>query len=219
MILSFLVTLATGSPPCPVVPLTTGRSWTYHAHVSWTVAGSTAVRDTTITWTTRILDVRTQDSVSVALVRDWPTALAWWEPGQSPDTTLIVCISARLFQIATIGGGTAALGDSLLSGRRRPSVDDLLLQLPLHTGDLYGREPSDRPDTYYAWYVESATPVSSQLARLGARRTDSVYTVAYRTLPDHQILDYLPGFGLTRYVYAHHGTVAAASALLVATIH
>ena len=219
MILSVLVTLAAGPAPCPVVPLTTGRSWTYRAHVTWTVAGATTTRDTVIAWTTRVLEVRTRDSVSVALVRDWPTALAWWEPGQPPDTTFVVCIGARLFQVAANGGVRPALGDSLLSGVRRPSLDDLLLELPLHTGDLYGREPSDRTDTFYAWYVESAAPVTTRLARLGAPDADSVYTVAYRTLPDHQILGYVPGFGLTRYVYAHHGTVAAVTAVLAATRH
>jgi len=212
-VLAFLVALWSGGP-CGDLPLSAGRSWTYSARISWTSAGSAASRDTTIAWTTRVLDARVHDSAQVAVVLDWPTALAWWEPGQRPDTSLLICVGARIYRIAG-RGGSAALVDSLLAGQRRASVDDLLLRLPLHTGDLYGRERSERTDTFYAWYVESASPVNDRLARMGARAADSVYTVVYRTLPDHQIVDYAPGLGLTRYVYGHHGTVAAASAVLL----
>ena len=217
MMLSIIAALAARPAACPVLPLATGRSWTYRARVSWSPAGSTTSRDTTITWTTRVLDVRTRDSIDVALVQDWPTALAWWEPRQQPDSTFLVCTGHRLYQVASHRGAPSALRDSLLAGRRLPAIDDLLLQLPLRDGDLYGRDRAERTDTYYAWYVEAVVRAPARLIRVGVRRTDSVYTVAYRTMPDHQIMDYVPGFGLTGYVFAHHGTVSAATAELVAS--
>jgi hypothetical protein len=36
----------------------------------------------------------------------------------------------------------------------------------------------------------------------------------YRTLPDHQVIGFVPGLGVTAYRYAHHGTVARAEAVL-----
>jgi hypothetical protein len=213
-----LVLALAGSPlPCPQLPLRAGTSWTYRAQVSWTPAGAAASRDTTITWTTLVLSVRSRDSVRVAVVQDWPTALAWWEPGHPPDTSLVACFANHVYHVSRSGGTLSGLADSLLASLGQLSPDDLFLELPLRTGDLYGRDPGDRPDTFYAWYVESSAPVNSLLTGLGAPAGDSLYTLIYRTMPDHQILDFVPGVGVARYVYSHHGTVAAASAVLVTT--
>jgi len=213
--LSFLLVLANGPLPCSGLPLRAGAAWTYRAEVSWTAAGDATSHDTTITWTTVVLSVRSRDSVQVAVVQDWPTALAWWEPGQRPDTSLIACVANRVYHVSAGGGSRQGLGDSLLSSRRPLSPDDLLLHLPIHTGDLYGRNPDERADTFYAWYVEASAPVGPSLTSLGAPSGDSLYTLVYRTMPDHQIFDFVPGFGFVRYVYNHHGTVAEASAILL----
>lgn len=108
------------------------------------------------------------------------------------------------------------LVDSLLAGTRIPALDDLLLRFPLVVGTLYGRDQSERDDTFYAWYVESAEPIGADLRRIGARGADSVVTLTYRTLPDHQIMTFVRGLGLAGYTYVHHGTVATAEARLTA---
>jgi len=206
-----------GAAPCAELPVGPGRWWTYRASVSWTGAGASASRDTTIIWVTRILGVRARDSIAVGVVENWPTALAWWEPGQKPDTSLLVCIRNRVYHVATGDGPRPALQDSLLAAQRAMPLDDLLFQFPLRAGDLYGRDPADRADNLYAWYVDSAAAAGATLRRLGARSGDSVRTLTYRTLPDHQIIDFVSGLGISRYVYAHHGTVARAEAVLVGT--
>jgi hypothetical protein len=205
----------TAAAPCPQLPLTPGTSWTYRAEVAWSAVGADSVQRTTIDWTTTILTVETRDSTSVATVRDWPTGLAWWEPDQPPVTSLLVCIAERIYHVEPLEGVTQALVDSLLTGLRRPTADELILRFPLRTDDLFGRDAADRDDTLYAWYVESSQPIPAELAGLRAGLSDSLYTLAYRSLPDHQLVDFVPGLGVTRYVYGHHGTVAEASAVLV----
>lgn len=37
----------------------------------------------------------------------------------------------------------------------------------------------------------------------------------FRTNPDHQILEFTPGTGITAYVYSHHGTLAGVDVKLV----
>ena len=192
-----------------------GTTWTYQAHVSWTVAGSARTRDTTLTWTTRILTTIRRDSSLVAAVENWPSTLAWWEPSHTPDTTLLVCLNDRVYHLGRSqhAGGSAV--SEAASGALSLTSDNLILALPLHERLLYGQEPSGRTDTFYGWFVEAAAPMPHSLVRLGASPNDSLYTIAYRTVPDHQIVQFAPRLGVIRYTYAHHGTVATASATLV----
>jgi len=103
-----------------------------------------------------------------------------------------------------------------LNGQRRPTSDDLILQLPLHTGELFGRDPAERRDTFYAWFVEVAEPVPPSVRRLLPGITDSLYSVVYRTNPDYTLVGFVPGLGVAHYVYSHHGTTAETEAWLVA---
>lgn len=174
---------------CPDLPLRAGAVWVYLAEVSWTDMASQKVRDTTFTWNTEVLSVSDSAEAQIAVVRDWPTALAWWDPSKLPDTSRIVCVGDKVFHMDR-------------ESTRAPTEDDLLFSFPLATGKLYGRDPKSRDDTFYAWYVESA---------LG----DSSVTITYRTLPDHQFIVFNRGLGITEYTYGHHGTVASAHAKLV----
>ena len=126
--------------PCSNLPLETGTSWTYAATVSWTPSGTATTRDTTLVWRTAVLDSREVGTTRVATVLDWPSALAWWEPGKAADTTIVVCRENQ--------GSLSALVDSLLTGKRVPTRDDLLLQFPLVEGELYGRDRSEPEDTF-----------------------------------------------------------------------
>lgn len=215
MISAILAAALALGPECPDLPLTAGTTWTYQARVSWTVAGSPRIGDTTLTWTTRILTTIRRDSSVVAAVENWPSNLRWWEPSQPPDTTLLVCYEDRIYHIGrSRNEGRSAVADAA-GGALSLTSDNLILALPLHLRQLYGQGPVDRTDTFYGWYVEDATPMPKALVRLGASSTDSLYTIAYRTVPDHQIVQFAPHLGVTRYSYSHHGTVAGASAILV----
>ena len=188
--------------PCPDLPLRVGTVWVYSAAVSWTDSRSQNVRDTTLTWRTEVLSVSDSADARIAVVRNWPTALAWWEPSKLPDTTRILCVGDKVYHMDR---------ESI----RAPIDDDLLFSFPLATEKLYGRNPKDRDDTFYAWYVESAIPADSAMVRMGAQRRDSAFTISYRSLPDHQILVFVRGLGIVEYTYGHHGTVANARARLV----
>lgn len=176
--ISLLLAAFTYHASCSGLPLTPGASWTYRAAVSWTPAGATAPRDSVVTWVTTVISAVRNDSVVVAAVRDWPTALAWWEPSRQPHTSLIAC--------------------------------------RVRVGALFGRDSAGHADALYAWTVESAAPVEPRLRALVATAAESSYTVARRTLSDHQVVDYVPGLGLTRYRYAHHGVVSEVDAVLIA---
>lgn len=155
--------------PCQDLPLLPGTTWTYRVQVSWTVEGSSTVRDTTMVWKTKVLASLRRDTTIVATVENWPTAAAWWEPKQAADTTLLACVGNRLYHLTrkqtASGAGTSP---PEASGPLEPSINDLLLVFPLHEGMLYGQDPPDRTDSYYGWYVEQADPMPPSLKRLGA---------------------------------------------------
>jgi len=205
-----------GPEPCPGLPLTPNTSWAYTADVAWSVAGTDSVGRRTIGWTTTVMSLKTSDSTAVAVVSGWPSELAWWEPGRVPALSVLYCSPGRVYHLELPAGRSAeALADSILAGDRPPTPDDLILELPLRSGLLFGRDSTERDDTFYAWYVESAQDAPAALRTLARSAGDSVYHLAYRTFPDHQLVAFLPGLGVIRYVYKHHGTTAEADATLV----
>ena len=211
--LPLLLALA-GPGPCPALPLTAGSSWTYRAQVAW-AAGSDSAARRTMLWTTAVVAVQANDSALAATVRGWPTDLAWWVPEDAPTLSVVYCAGGRVYHLRPVMGNAAALADSLLSGRRRPDADDLILDLPLHIGRLFGRDPAERDDTFYAWLVEGAEPVPPSLRRLRPGLGDSLYTLVYRTNPDYTEVGFVPGLGVAHYRYSHHGTTAEADARLM----
>jgi len=213
--LPLVVALLTSSGPCPGLPLTPGTSWTYRADVSWAANGSGAARHETLSWTTSVLAARTSDSSVAATIQGWPTDLAWWEPGRRPTLSVIYCARGQVYLFHPPAEAVTALVTALLAGSTQPTADDLILRLPLHTGQSFGGEAGRRPDTFYAWFVESADSLPASVRRLRLDLTDSLYTLVYRTNPDHTILGFVPGVGIVRYAYSHHGTTAEADAWLV----
>ncbi len=203
------------SGPCAGLPLAPGTSWTYRADVSWAVSGSDTARHQTLSWTTNVLAVRTSDSAVAATVQGWPTDLAWWEPGRVQTVSVIYCSRGQVYLLHRPTAAVTALVTSLLAGSQQPTVDDLILRFPLHTGQSFGGAAASRSDAFYAWLVEAADSLPSLIRRLRPGVTDSLYTLVYRTNPDHTTLGFVPGLGIVRYSYAHHGTTASADAWLV----
>lgn len=209
-----LLLMLAGPRPCPGLPLKRGTSWTYRARVAWDAGGGREGRQT-VRWTTTVVRVLSSDSAVAATVRGWPDDLAWWEPQKSATISVIYCTRGRIYLLHPQPDSAQALAASLLSGARHPGEDDVLLELPLRTGHLYGRDAAERNDTFYAWFVESAESIPPAVRRMRPDLGDSLYTVVYRTNPDHTILGVVPGLGIAHYVYVHHGTVAEADAWLV----
>ena len=203
-----------GFAPCAQLPLDAGATWTYRADLTWVRRGGRAAHRS-IVGTARVLTVRATDSSVAAIVRGWPSDLAWWEPGRAPGRSAVYCVGGRVYLLRAAADSGAAFLTGLLDDTQRPDSADLILELPLHTGALFGRDPAKRRDTLYAWYVEGAEPVPPAVLRLRPGITDSLYSIAYRTLPDHTIMGFVPGIGIVHYAYSHHGTPASVDAWLV----
>jgi len=146
------------------------------------------------------------------LVRGWIQDLAWYSPGQRQQLTLLLEIRGALYQLGV--GDSAAAIDTLIDAVRDASAaarrSQLVIDSALVVGRLYGQEADrgDRNDDMYAWLVESKGRLSNRPGWLSLATEPTQWQLVYRTLPDDQLLDFVPGVGITRFVYTHHGTVA-----------
>ena len=168
--------------PCADLPLAPGTSWTYRVEAAWSVPGSDSAGRQTFTWTTSVTSLKTSGRAAVAVVRGWPSELAWWTPGQSQQLSILYCSNGHLYQVTPAGHEQIApLAESLLGATRRPTPEELLFVFPLHSGQLFGRDSLERDDSFYAWYTESAEPLPAAFRRFDSSLSDSVFHLAYRT--------------------------------------
>lgn len=196
------------------VPLRPDWAWHYAGSARWSNDDSTGTDSATVSWTMSIVDARDVGNIRVALVRGFVDQLAWYRPSSPPRLSLLVCRGSQLFGLELGSDGAArsaysAWGDSLLSQA------ELLLELPLRDGQLFGQSPS-RGDALYGWYVfalppEGVAPLPASCGPQVAPR----FELSYRSLPDHAVVVWQPGLGITRYAYGHHGTRSAAEVHLM----
>lgn len=160
-------------PPFPIEP---GLTWTYRGYIRWT-GSDQRVHGDSITWTTKIISVRTGPTARAALVRGWVQDLAWHEPSKKPGYSVLVVRDGQLYHVAAQdSAGASVLVESFVrASAPPPELTDLVLDSAVANGRVLGRD---------------------------------TVTVEHRSLPDYQLIDLVPGVGITRFVYTHHGTVA-----------
>jgi hypothetical protein len=198
-------------------PLVKGSVWTYRGTVRWVEPGSTLPRDRTLTWTMGVLDVVQRDFVTAAIIKGFPDDLAWYQEGKPPGEGIIVQVSNKSYVLKETRAEQAR--KRLLDGQDAliglVDDDELVLDLPLHPGKRFGPvEQLTRPDTFYSWFVESAQAWVGGVRGV-PEQPRTAYRLALRSLPDHTFIDVVPGIGIVRYVYGHHGTLSEADVRLV----
>ena len=93
----------------------------------------------------------------------------------------------------------------------------LFLDLPLTGEKVFGEtDQITRTDRSYCWFVDGEE--NSALDGVsGISPTDRFrqYRLVYQTRPDHVIMHFVPGIGITHFEYVHHGTVSECDVRLV----
>jgi hypothetical protein len=200
---------------CPV-PMEKGTRWVYEGKVKWTVLGSAKVKMARIRWVSEVMHSFQGANARAAVVRGFPDELAWYEPEQTAGFSVLLSVSNRMYCLKADGESRAkGLARRLSKNPRAMSASsEQFLEWPLVVGWRAAQDPP-RDDTWYCWCVESAEEKALSVEGFAGRRRSKVYRLAYRTCPDHQIIEIVPGLGIVRFVYEHHGTIASADVNLI----
>jgi hypothetical protein len=200
-------------------PLRKGTYWVYSAHVDWTVpdtAGET--RQDELIWKSEVIDVFAKGNVFAARLRGFVYDLSWYEPDKGAGDYVIVLVGINHYYL--IGHDADAFWQELINSDGESRLeeigeDNLFLEVPLTKGAIYG-EASQTPRGWYCSVVTDETPFDlSAITGAPALSSAIEFSIVYRTCPDHSILRFTPGVGVTGFEYRHHGTVANCEAKLL----
>lgn len=189
--------------------------WTYRGTVKWTPVYSPPVA-TNVQWVMEVLDVATNAAVRASIVRGFPDQLMGEETGFAPSVSVVLCVSNRVYRLPAANEKEASrLAQRLVSAPlETPRDAEEFLVLPLHKGQTWGGG-TEREDHWYCWHVESEKLATVRLKGIVSPRRMPIWRVAYRTCPEHEIMEIAQGIGITRYVYEHHGTVGSVDVRMV----
>jgi hypothetical protein len=206
---------------CPI-PLEKGTKWVYEAQVKWTpVAGSglKGVQAARLKWTAEVVASVPGKSARAAVVHAFPMEVLGMDPAEPKGYTVLVATSNRLYSAeADTAREAVKLAKKLVASPRQVALQaEVLLELPLQLHKRWG-DISDGPardDGWYCWNVEAVKAERLRIAGFSPSESLRVWTIAFRTCPDHQLLEVVPGVGLVHLQYEHHGTVGEEDVRLV----
>jgi hypothetical protein len=198
--------------PADFLPLSPGTSWTYEGLIKWTASGS-EVRKATMTWKMEVVEDFDYHGIYGAVLLGHPSDLTWFEEGRERGEHLIIRVGKTKF-FRLDGERAEEAIRTMRNGGKLPVLreNDLFLDLPLGPGEMFGETRQlTRLDGMYCWMVEEVA--EGDLANVrghGPPGTNhSEYLVRWAGLPDHTRVWFVPGVGITRYQYGHHGTVSS----------
>jgi hypothetical protein len=160
-----------------------------------------------VEWTATVVAARSLPAGRLLLVRGFVSELAWSVPTTEPRLSILACLNDRLLRLGFLADSAARYRFDHWSDSSA-ARGEVLLQAPLRDGAVFGQDPP-RQDDMYGWVVETLETPPAIPSGCGKPRAES-FRLTLRTLPDHQIVEWRAGVGITAYTYVHHGTPAAA---------
>ncbi|HTW23090.1 MAG TPA: hypothetical protein VMD78_05795 [Candidatus Baltobacteraceae bacterium] len=193
-------------------PLAQGTYWVYRGFVRWTVANSSTVKLTRVTWKTEVTRTIYRDGMTIAVVRGMPGDLDWSDGNPTPSLSIVIRTRDAKFYLVEDDEAKTLIGEldhPQFSWGQVPVDHDWFLQLPLAKGKKFCEaEGMQRTDNHYCWVT--GAPHAAELANVKGipQGKRAAYRVEYFTNPDDDEFDFVPGIGMVTYGYHHHGTVA-----------
>jgi hypothetical protein len=165
-----------------------------------------------------VIEAKSMEGITAAVIKGFPADLNWYEEGRERGDYLLVRTANRLYLLTSASQEQAleTLRELPANAESNLAGGDPLLEFPPAPGRGWGGdEPYERTDNRYRWFVERQDRMVVSIKGVRIRKPQVRYRVAFRTNPDHQIVDYVQGIGIIRYIYMHHGTVAETDVHLV----
>ncbi|HBE18442.1 MAG TPA: hypothetical protein DEG17_24400 [Cyanobacteria bacterium UBA11149] len=203
----------------PTFPLAKGSYWVYQGTTKWTKEQS--VHEENITWKMEVVEAIQRGHVTGFVLKGSPYDLAWYNEGKEPGNYVMIHINPDQFYLVSNNEKVAKVvqrlkdKDDALVGL--VEEHELFLDFPLSRGKVFGdAQQITRKDRWYCWLVESEKARKLENIK-GIEKIENVteYELAYRTSPEYTIMDIVPGVGITRFVYVHHGSIAETDVKLI----
>lgn len=195
-------------------PLAKGNYWIYRGETKYLVkdpvSNKNVPKTEVLTWKMEVIDTATRGPFFAALIKGFPFDLSWYEPGKIRGDYLILGEGNAVYRV--FSGQDAREVWAKIKETGRPPADfkesgEVLLDLPLKEGKTFGEVPGNQAKGRYCWVVEGERAFNpKRFPAAGKLDNARDFTLIYRTNPDHQILDFVPGIGIVGYQYIHHGT-------------
>jgi len=172
-----------------------------------------------VRWKVEILEETARDDLRAYLVRGGFLDLTWFAAGRNRGDYLWIVYGGRFYVLQANPDLLKAFRDPKASLLEQIKREQPMIQLPLT--DSSCAEPLEegdelkRDDLFYCWHFEDKTRIRLQAVGL-TKRNAEVWSLWYRTNPDHQIVGFVPHIGFVSYDFAHHGTPSQAHVKLVA---
>ncbi|MFB3897949.1 MAG: hypothetical protein ACE14V_16790 [bacterium] len=203
-----------------IFPLKKGSYWIYRGPTKWVKISDpeNKVVQKTITWKMEVLDSVTKDDITIATIKGFPTDLAWYEESKPRGDYLLITVNTTQYYLIQGKNKEDILASINNNNRLDEDIlnqEDEILDLPLTIGKRFAGDTT-RQDNWYCWYIEDAQKVDLTYIK-GVKLLGKInqYRLVYRTMPDHQIIEFVPKVGIIRYIYVHHGTASETDLKLI----
>lgn len=208
------------APSTKKFPLLKGNYWIYDVNIRvHNEASPEKPIEAKINLKMEVLEAYACKNFVASVVKGYPGSLAWYQNGREDSISVIIFSDPDGYFVATVEEKVNEIIEKFRTGKFSEKdlglADWQIIQMPLEVGKTYFADPSDT-ETTYRWQVAEKTRLDATcIAGLGDRKTAAAFTLMYRTNPDHTIISFAPGIGITHYTYQHHGTVSDVDAKLV----
>ncbi len=201
------ITVIAGNAP---FPLTKGNFWIYEGIVKYQTGGPQKATTQKVSLKMEVTEVYQRAQVTIAVVKGFPTDLINYEDSIKRNNYLIVSVNNRRYYLIR-----PERCDSVLAKVKNQKAelidivkeDELFLDFPLHKGEVFGETAMlTREDGYYSWKVSESSKKDT-------------FHISYKSSPASISFDFVPGKGITRYNYIHHGTISECNIKLIRFFH
>ena len=194
-------------------PLNEGAYWVYTGTVKWEI--NQKIEGKSLTWKMEVVETIKSGSIIGYAMKGHPSDLAWYEEGKERSDYAIIQVGPSRFYKADIEV-IDRLKDETDSAVDLVHESQQFLDIPLLPGKRFCEvEQITRTDGKYCWIVHEEEKVVLEGITGIPSETKSAYMLTFATLPDHIIIQFVPGVGITQYMYIHHGTVSEVDVKLI----
>lgn len=186
-------------------PLDAGTYWIYKGTVQWQDGKDTRV--TPITWKMAVARSERVGRYEVSFVQGHPEDLEWYVPGKARANHVFVSVEGKYYEITMAENLSALLSETEIANKL--STIHPFMVLPLKPGGCL----ENRAD---CWEVREPQPADLQNINTPVVRDNAAeYELSLHSSSGQASMRFVPGIGITSYVYKSSRAPGAADLHLV----